>query len=404
MSEKNRPPKKWRSFLDPGSLASHIEEELGELAGISQKRIMGARPPDGPLRLAFELARDKDGTWTFRGESLLSLLEEALEEASARSDSLQSGHVYCYRCETALCDHGRPSHPTEVFRGYNSTGLPQWSSFSQALLDIGHPDVDRIYGPSHAILAQFQTGRELKAQQLRAFGRSSKSYDVLGQVIAGYFRIPGNPPEYMENESFAFTFQTVESRALNGEARLALNLVVFTPEGNVNPDSILEYFDDSIKRAILKARWDLTDLEESLRHEGFPTDPKKRSEILGRVPGILKKLARSIEHKERRKKRRTLHAEERREQERPVQAATEEAVRSGLEKTFVDEKSEAIIVLGRKNRVHVFSADGRHVTSLFMLPESVDRRIRLKRWRPVSPDEYHLFHKNLNRSDDRRDE
>jgi hypothetical protein len=328
-------------------------------------------------------------------EKLLPLLEQALREAAARVDSLQPGRIYCYRCEAASCVHAVPGLATEVFRGYSATGSPQWASLSQVLLDAGHPEVDRLYGPEPVVLALFQTGRDLKTHQLHAFGRASKSYDILGQVVAGYFRSPAPAGAATDGDLFALTIQAVESRGATGEVRLALNVILYQPQGESGSGFLPELLDDFVVDSILETRFRLQEIGERLKNEGRSLGRGARSEILGRVPHLLRDLARSFERIERRQRRRTHHAEERRAEARPVPTAAEEAARSGPEKTLIDEKNGTVIILGRKNRIHVFNADGRHVTSLFMLPEAVERRFRLKRWRPASAEEFSAFQKSL---------
>ena len=52
---------------------------------------------------------------------------------------------------------------------------------------------------------------------------------------------------------------------------------------------------------------------------------------------------------------------------------------------------------GKRGRVHVFAPDGRHVTSLSLEPDAVDRRVRRGRWRPASDEERADFRRSLDR-------
>ena len=47
----------------------------------------------------------------------------------------------------------------------------------------------------------------------------------------------------------------------------------------------------------------------------------------------------------------------------------------------------AVVVLGPRGRIHVFSPDARHVTSVMMQGSAVFRRRQQHRWRPAEPGE-----------------
>src|SRR5262249_6583697 len=138
-----------------------------------------------------------------RSEQTLSgQVARDVREAASRADSFQAGHVYCYRCEAAVCDHALPPRPAAVFSGYGPTGQPQWMDLAQVLLEARHERVEELFtAPSP--LALVQAGRDLKHRLLHPFGKASKRYDLLGQVVAGYFR--GG-----DSDTCAVTVQAVE--------------------------------------------------------------------------------------------------------------------------------------------------------------------------------------------------
>ena len=57
------------------------------------------------------------------------------------------------------------------------------------------------------------------------------------------------------------------------------------------------------------------------------------------------------------------------------------------ERLLRDIERHTVIVLGKKNRAHVFSFQGHHVTSLQLKPDEVDRKSKRKRWRTLTHDE-----------------
>jgi hypothetical protein len=70
-----------------------------------------------------------------------------------------------------------------------------------------------------------------------------------------------------------------------------------------------------------------------------------------------------------------------------VHKALEDVLQAQPEGLFFDERRDTFIACGRQGRVHVFSPDGRHVTSLVMQPGSVEFRVRTRRWRTLSAEE-----------------
>ncbi|MEM7244705.1 MAG: hypothetical protein AAF533_05145 [Acidobacteriota bacterium] len=377
--------------VDIKKRARELENELAALVEEVARRRFGERTWAGSINLPLELDPDSAGRWHLSGPGLLAALEQALGEAEALTSPLQPSRVFCHRCETAGCSHAIPERPTEVFAGYSQTGLPAWAELGQVLLEAGHEDIDQLY--ERRLLTHVLAGRELKEVQLAAFGRRSKSYDVLQQVVAGYYRLRVRSPEYRCNrhrdpdDRVALSLQAVEHRGPKGETRIDLNVIGRTSDGDDAVPQLVEALGDRVTAPLRNARESLHQLQVRLKDDAVGKDPEQRSQVLGRVPGIMRKLARDLVSGGRRRERRTAHAEQRRRQSRPVQPAVRESLRSTPERTLVDEREGTMVVLGRRNRVHVFAPDGRLVTSLAMEPHAVQRRLRQERWRRATPEE-----------------
>ena len=387
--------RKRKGLTDPEEYSSRVEKTLSKLIDDARRRILGTAKPRGSIRVSLDLTVDEGGEWKVGEGGLLAVVEQALQEAEVKTGSVQPGRLYCYRCDSPSCPHSLPSRPTEVFRGYSSTGQPKWADLGQVLLEVGHPEVDRLYGPAPMILAWFQNGRELKDRQLHVFGKASKSYDILCQIVTGYYRYGMEFGGEVKEQVFALTLQAVESRKVPGRVKLDLNVIGLLPGPGEVHEFLSEGVDRSIGGAIRNGRGKLQEFERLLLEMDKPSEKARRSEILSRVPGVLRELARSIEQVGRRRKRRTQHAEERKRADRPIQTAIKEARGCDVGKILVDEKKETIIILGRKNRIHIFNYNGKHVTSLFLRPDEVDRRIRRKGWRPASEAEHVSFQERL---------
>ena len=102
-------------------------------------------------------------------------------------------------------------------------------------------------------------------------------------------------------------------------------------------------------------------------------------------------MAENLERGDRQSQRRTKHAEERREDRRPVSKAMDDVRAATPEKLFYDERSQALVVVGEKGRAHVFNDEGRHVTSFTLKQDGIDFRLRNKRWRIANPGEWEAF-------------
>jgi hypothetical protein len=109
------------------------------------------------------------------------------------------------------------------------------------------------------------------------------------------------------------------------------------------------------------------------------------------VADILQGLARKLEKLGRQRGRRTAHAEGHRIKNRPTSKAWEDAFGAAEESVLWDKHERTFVVLGPRNRVHVFSRQGRHVTSLVLASEAVRSRKRRKRWAPLTDDQREQF-------------
>ena len=123
-----------------------------------------------------------------------------------------------------------------------------------------------------------------------------------------------------------------------------------------------------------------------MERKGSPADPEEMA-----LP-LLRALARDMEHESLGRARRTGHGRRRaRQGERPTETAYPEARKAQDEEILVDTLEGTVIVLGSRNRVHVFTRDARHVTSFHMAGDLVQRRIHRRRWRGADPAERGAF-------------
>lgn len=317
-------------------------------------------------------------------------IRTAVRETVARAEAYQHGRLYCYRCESSRCLHSVPPRPSCVFAGYAPTGLPRWEELPQFLLELRHPDVERLYNPQGGdFLTAFLDPEFLKHRQLDIFGRESKTYDILGQIVFGYLDLVPPDSTVAKAERIAMTLQAVESRRLDGSPRLDLNVLARFADGSPVLDSLSggPPANRRIFGAVLEARHRIASLTPKNSNLRKPLP----QEVCSRAQEILRRTARTLEHVGRQTARRTSHAETRPREQRPTSKALQDAAAAPQEKILRDVYRRTIVVLGPRNRVHVFSPEGRHVTSLLLDAECIQHRLKKQRWQPMELEEIRRF-------------
>lgn len=348
----------------------------------------GTRAPvadELPLTLRLT-ARPQEGWALSLAAPFEEQVGEALDTAQAVSGAFEEGRVFCHRCGTSHCEHSAPTDPWQVFRGYDATGRPEWGDFAQAVLDAHDDRAEQLYATPPAVLACVQTGHDLRKAQLAAFGRASRSYAVLGQVVVGYLPLGSSRGHVPQGQRLALTAQAVEARDARQQLAVRLNTIV----GGETPDAWRERLASRwcpwVARALGAASAALAALQRDVaacRENGTPP-----SDVYRRVPGILHRLAQSLEQGARQDDGRTHHAAERREQHRPVHKALADVAEARLEHCFFDLRHNTWIVCGKQGRAHAFGRDGRLVTSLALPAGNAAFRVRTGRWRAVTPEEF----------------
>lgn len=359
-----------------------------------EERFGAVAPRSGELDLVLRLKAKPESDWELQFDPPLGeQLDAQIEDAQAEWNAYRKGHVYCFRCDSSECDHSLPPSPLAVFGGYAPNGLPEWVDFAQVLIAAKDDRVDRLFADSPDLLARVQLGHDLKVRQLGSFGRASKTYAILGQVVAGYFllKVTGEAAERL-----AVTLQVVEVRGEKGALSLCLNAVSGVPGAADLAELLASGWQPGLYRAHESACHEIKGIEERVRASRAQGDAEKARETLREIPGVLRRLAESIERDYRQGARRTRHVETRRGQ-RPVHKALEDALAAEPQRFFHDEKAGTAIACGPQGRAHVFNADGRHVTSFALQPKAIDFRLRTRRWRMMTPAEAKEFKEKVRR-------
>jgi hypothetical protein len=354
--------------------------------------------PQNRFELLLRLSVDPAAEWALEFHPALEeQVDDQLSERSAARQAFQRGSVFCFRCDSPTCEHATPPGAHAVFQGYSSTGVPEWHELAQAFVAVRDERVDQLYATPPAILTLAQTGHDLRARQLASFGRASRSYAILGQVVSGYYRTPRNTKTTSAPGTFAVTGQVVECRNRRGEYQLRLNVI---PAG-LTVAAWDELLHSDWHPGVARAWGELEHAVEALEQEarGVRQDDRPAAGLrrtLGKVPTLLHRFARALERGARQGGRRTRHAEERRRQ-RPVHKALDDLRHDRNEDLFVDEKRGTIVVCARQGRAHAFTPDGRQVTSLTLPAQAPAFRVRTGRWRPITPTEASAFREAVQR-------
>ena len=327
------------------------------------------------LHTPLEISLSPDGD-AAAARALLEGLQEGIRALALQEEAPLPGRAFCFRCGSSRCAHSAPRDPREVFAGYAPTGEPQWLDLVAWCLDRREGRVESLLRDRGRVTALVQDGRDLHKDQLSVFGGKDPNYRILGQVTAGFFFGGAKG----EGAPSAATFQVLRLRDSRGEPRLMLNVLA----GGAPPEE-----DPALGEILGRARKSLELLSlriAGMEKAGRGEDPEEK------VLPLLRALARDLEHESLGRSRRTDHGRKRaRQGERPTESAYPEARRAPDENLLVDALEGTIVVLGGRNRVHVFTRDARHVTSFHLAGDQVRRRIQRRRWREADPAERGAF-------------
>jgi len=381
---RRRRPQENRDLTEAGKILGRLDALAGELL---RRELMGQAPlrPVGSLPLDITVfpdrsdRSDRSTDIDTRPRILLEQLRERIQEVGDGVIALRPGRIYCYWCKSNACHHGLPMTPREVFIGYDPTGRPRFNDFADLALARRDPRIEGLYRDPPEPMAIYENGAALRADQLQVFGGRSVVFNILGQVAIGYF--PFKAKRSGEREVFSLTLQAIETRRRDGGTLLDLNILGRIPEGTLQ-QWIDEAFDGAMLRTVRQARRRIREVGRKNRGR------QNRGELEALVEPHLNELARTLERFPRQVVRRTSHVQNRRRQgNRPTRKALEDARSAQADALFRDEKHGTYVVLGPRGRTHVFSTEGRHITSVTYSREAVERKQKQKIWRVLDTEE-----------------
>ncbi len=376
--------------VKPNGFEAEIEEIALRISDLA-RRVFLSRPysrdvvrslPPLDLRwpLDFRGRADEDRV---AGRRVLEELTRHIDDAILGHAAFRPGRVYCFFCESSDCEHAAPRTPRDVFAGFGQTGQPEWKPFLDLAIARRLEGVDRLSEGTSRPIQLLMGKAELVGDRLEAFSRGDRAYDLRGQLALGYFQQPSGESG---SERFAVTLQLVRSSTRSRAVRLGLNVLGRLPDGR----DVRELLDGPRDLTFLELVHDAGGRLARINQDLKRRRPKERGACAAEAAErLLRDMAQGFGRRRRRRIWRTEHARERaRDKERPTGMARSDLAAAKPERSFRDRREKTFIVLGPKGRVHVFSDEGLHVTSLQLDRKSLDARIEKKRWRPLEPAEF----------------
>lgn len=367
----------------PESKARRVLRDLRALArDLAQRE--GLHPEDSvpvdDLALSLTVALNDPSADDDAAPGLIDSMRGQLREHLAATLAFRPGRAYCYQCRSAGCKHSAPCDPGETFAGFSATGKPSWVTFQNLCLQRKEPRVDLLFGEKPQVIALGLTGHELTADLMHGFGQNSGVYRVLGQVSAGLIPI-GWWPGRTGDGRMTLTLQFVETHTGVSTKRLRLNIIGASSDdlaraaGNTGREPT-----ERLRRLVMESRKRLRDIA---RNHGQQERRGRKVDWHEAVEPLVRQVCTDLEKVFRPHRARTNHAQQRHEGgARPTDAALRDAREAPIERLLHDQHRDTIVVLGPKGRAHVFSREGKHVTSLHLGPRELERKTKT-RWKPL---------------------
>jgi hypothetical protein len=269
-----------------------------------------------------------------------------------------------------------------VLVGYGLEGRPRFADLVTLAIERKHDSVEELLAGREGAVSFVEKGSVVSEGLTPAFDPAAAPHPLLGQAMLGLFE------SGVEGRRVALTVQVVKRDEGDGKLRLL-----------AHPVCAVDLFDLpelGVVRHLRRFQQDLDSLAHRLSGKvaaGEEFDMEE--EVLGELKGLVRRLSTTTKNRERK----TDHSRER-EGQRPTQLAFPEARSARDHHLFVDTEENTVVVIGKKGRIHVFSPDGRHVTSLILTPRDVQQRQKAGRWRAAEPEERGNFREAIEHKKD----
>ena len=382
---KSRVSRKPPSFQQRAwAILKEIRKLRADLAQETGRAFTGDNTPrnvEVTVQIPLEERLHKDRYEEVTGHLLESLSPPQSSSVNPHDIDANLGSIHCFQCDSIHCSHSIPHKTDLVFGGYTPTGKPTWETLTNLLLRVGDPRIHQLYDKKPHVLAFMWSDKDLNEGLLPEFGKDNCTYHLRGQVALGYLhKLPS------QDAPRAIAFQIIEFREDQGHSTLAFN---------VTGTSLRELAEAGEKGRSAYASLYLKARETRERIQGLARrwkDAQRRGGDFSLQRGcdqLMRSLRGDLERLFRAQGRRTLHGQERHEGgERPTSHAYRDLLLSSGESTYRDTMRGTVVIVGSKGRVHVFSGEGKLVTSLSLGKQDVEKRLVEGRWSPMGSQPY----------------
>ncbi len=339
------------------------------------------------LSLNFELVAGEPGELRFT-PGLRSQIEEQFAQHFSPRNAFVEGAVYDFSAASAEAPGCRPPEADSVFAGFDNLGRPKWSSISQRFLDLQDERVGLLSRDKPtAPLVHQERGKDLRSEQLSSAGKANKSFSLLGQLIAGTWKLPDAFAKVAGEAKLALTIQIVETLDAQGRFALRLNVLAGGLQAQEFSDLLQEPAFRDLSRALDRARNALATLEEKARAAQAQREAQHFQKEMKRVPRILQQLMREIEQPRSKRKPAPRKEGGRREASTRQDPRWQDDVRVATDGDVLwDRERSNWVLLGAEGKAHAFAKDGRYLTSFAADEKRLENRILDLVWQPGHPD------------------
>lgn len=319
------------------------------------------QPAPLSLNLSLELRPGETGALRFTPPLREQMLDQTEVQMGTRQAFLP-GTVYDFHAQSHALPGCRPPDARSVFAGYDPLGHPKWSPVT----DLIRP------GETLRILS----GKDMKSEQLAAFGKNDPAFNILGQLIVGPSPVPEACQPLTGSPEFALSVQIVETRDPRGRFALASNLLC----GGLLPDELTTMLQDStlvhLRAGVVALTDQLARLERQALLAWTHQDRSELNKLLSAVPKLLAACAARFSPEP--------------DIPSPFPAADLAAARD--EDWFWDAGRRSWILNAGGHTAHAFAEDGGHLTSFALSAKLISQRLARQRWETKTPPPGLQFH------------
>ncbi len=347
------------------------------------------------LRVPIRLDRDEITDSRNFARSLLAQVDSLRIQGETEALGHRSGHAPCYWCNAAICEHSMPPDHHSVLTGWSPTGVPIWKNLTSILIEDKDEQIDYLYGETPGPVIIWRSEDNLLGDILPEYLNDSLFAHPVGALLSGGFPLP--MPD-SDPDLLAITALILESRAGRNVPRYSLNLISNVPAPHhlatlvgTGTSSILYNWISSLRASLNDLQQQLSGLSQTGKRSSLQASRELVVELLIESRSHLKTLR-------RRSERRTQHAQERSyNPDRPTSAAISDLLACDIEDLFHDRKESTVVIRGRQGRIHIFTVNGRHITSAIYSNEAILSRIARGRWSPMDRNSGRAFLDQIHR-------